>query len=202
MDRYCIIMSGLPASGKSSVAKVLSRHLGIPVIAKDDIKEILFDTVGFESREGKVNLGTASEKLMYYCANLLMDRGQSFILDNNFENSSRIDLESLLERHRYPAITVQMTGDPRMIYQRFIRRNADPMRHTSHIVNLCYPATPESRARERDIDEETYISRYVGRGMNDFTVGQVISVDSSDISQVNIGMVLDEIDTIIEGNDD
>lgn len=40
----------------------------LPVIAKDTIKEQMFDCVGFRSREEKVNLGTASMGIMYYAA--------------------------------------------------------------------------------------------------------------------------------------
>ena len=33
---------------------------GLPALSKDRVKELLFDYVGFQSREGKVNLGVAS----------------------------------------------------------------------------------------------------------------------------------------------
>ena len=78
------------------MAKVMSEKLKLPVISKDTIKERLFDSVGFQSREEKVNLGIASMEIMYYVAGQLMKAGQAFILENNFENSSEQGMKSLL----------------------------------------------------------------------------------------------------------
>jgi len=53
---YCILITGMPASGKSTMAETISERLKLPVISKDKIKELLFDNVGFRSREEKVKL--------------------------------------------------------------------------------------------------------------------------------------------------
>ena len=45
-ERPFIVVSGLPGSGKSSLAKRLSALLNLPVIDKDDILERLFDSKG------------------------------------------------------------------------------------------------------------------------------------------------------------
>ncbi len=52
---YCILVTGIPAAGKSTMAETLAENLKLPVISKDTIKELLFDCVGFRSREEKVN---------------------------------------------------------------------------------------------------------------------------------------------------
>lgn len=76
---YCILVTGIPATGKSTMAETLSERLKLPVISKDTIKELLFDNVGFQSREQKVRLGIASMEIMYYAAGQLMKTGQPFI---------------------------------------------------------------------------------------------------------------------------
>ena len=48
---YCILVTGIPAAGKSTTAEFLAEHFGIPVISKDKIKELMFDDIGFHSRE-------------------------------------------------------------------------------------------------------------------------------------------------------
>jgi len=45
MNRY-VIVSGLPASGKSTLAAALSRALGLPLLDKDDFLEALFESQG------------------------------------------------------------------------------------------------------------------------------------------------------------
>ena len=78
---YCILVTGIPAAGKSTMARVLSERLKLPVISKDTIKERLFDNVGFQSRAEKAKLGIASMEIMYYVAGQLMKTGQPFILE-------------------------------------------------------------------------------------------------------------------------
>ncbi|MEZ4215058.1 MAG: AAA family ATPase [Myxococcota bacterium] len=40
-----VVVTGLPASGKTSVARRLAKRLGLPVFAKDDVKEQLHDAL-------------------------------------------------------------------------------------------------------------------------------------------------------------
>lgn len=69
---YCILVTGIPAAGKSTTAELLSEYFGLPVISKDRIKELMYDDIGFHSREEKVKLGIASMDIMYYMAAQLM----------------------------------------------------------------------------------------------------------------------------------
>ncbi|GAA6408296.1 hypothetical protein K040078D81_24130 [Blautia hominis] len=135
---YCILVSGIPASGKTVLAEYLSASLHIPVVSKDKIKEILFDTIGFRFRTEKVALGTGAMETMYYFAGQMMRTGQPFLLENNFENVSRPGIQSLLEKYGYQAVTVRLTGDYNVLFNRMIERNNSPDRHKGHIVNDYY----------------------------------------------------------------
>ena len=126
---FCILVTGIPAAGKSTMAKFLGEQLQLPVLSKDSIKELLYDTVGFRSRAEKVRLGTAAMDIMYYAAEQLMSCRKAFILENNFEHASREGLTAILYRYGYQAITVTLTGDRETIYRRFLERNQSPDRH-------------------------------------------------------------------------
>lgn len=41
-----VLVNGVPASGKSTVARAIGARLGLPVLALDAVKEVLFDALG------------------------------------------------------------------------------------------------------------------------------------------------------------
>lgn len=186
---YCILVTGIPAAGKSTMAEVMSERLKLPVISKDTIKELLFDNVGFQSRAEKVNLGIASMEIMYYAAGQLMKAGQSFILENNFEYSSEHGIKNLLEKYQYSALTITLTGDYKVIYQRFLERENSPDRHRGHVVNDCYPEKKNNlkTIKEKTISYENFVRGIEQRGFDVFCVdGRQIKVDTTDFSKINM----------------
>ncbi len=170
---YCILVTGIPAAGKSTMAEVMSERLKLPVISKDTIKELLFDNVGFQSRAEKVKLGIASMEIMYYVAGQLMKAGQPFILENNFEYSSEHVIQNLLKKYQYSALTITLTGDYKVIYQRFLERESSPDRHRGHVVNDCYPEKKENNLKTpkaKTISYENFVRGIEQRGFDAFCV--------------------------------
>ncbi len=194
---YCILVTGIPAAGKSTMAEVISKKLNLPVISKDIIKELLFDNVGFQSRAEKVNLGIASMEIMYYAAGQLMKAGQSFILENNFEYSSAYGIKNLIEKYQYSALTITLTGDYSVIYQRFLERESSPDRHRGHIVNDCYPEKKENNLKTlkaKTISYENFVRGIEQRGFDAFCIdGKQIKIDTTDFSKINIEELFSQI---------
>ena len=190
----CILVSGLPATGKSTMAAYLSKQLGIPVFSKDAIKERLFDTLGFSSREEKVRLGVAAMEILYDCARTCLSCGQSVILENNFEDTSREGLATLLAACPCEVITVHMTGDLRAIYARFAQRDQSPERHRGHVVNDCYPEKPGSASAHRTMPYEAFAASMLGRGMDRLPRdGPCVRVDTTDFDKVDRDDVLQSV---------
>ena len=190
----CILVSGLPATGKSTMAAYLSGQLRIPMFSKDAIKERLYDTLGFSSREEKVRLGVAAMEIMYDSARACLSCGQSVILENNFEDASREGLAALLAACPCKVITVHMTGDLRAIYQRFAERDQSPGRHRGHVVNDCYPEKPGSAAAHRTMSYEAFAAGMLGRGMDRLPWdGPCVRVDTTDFDKVDREDVLQSV---------
>lgn len=179
------------------MAEAISEKLKLPVISKDTIKELLFDNVGFQSRAEKVKLGIASMEIMYYVAGQLMKTGQPFILENNFEYSSENGMKSLLEKYQYSALTIILTGDYKVIYQRFLERESSPDRHRGHVVNDCYPEKKENNlktANAKTISYENFVRGIEQRGFDAFYVdGRHIKVDTTDFSKMNMEKLFSQI---------
>src|SRR6185437_3895614 len=81
---YLIIVTGLPATGKSTLARELARRLRVPLIGKDMIKEPLLDMLGAGDSERSRLLSTASFAVLFELARELLARGLSLIVEGNF----------------------------------------------------------------------------------------------------------------------
>lgn len=193
---YCILVAGMPAAGKSTVAGRIAERMKLPLFSKDRIKEQLYDGIGFRSREEKVRLGVVSMEIMYHVAEQLMGAAQPFLLENNFEHSSEAGLKVLLEKYQYPALTILLTGDRDVVYQRFLERDMGAGRHRGHVVNDCYPEK-EGGAQEKKavpLSREDYLRAVETRGFDDFSVGgEQIRVDVTDFSKLDMEALFSRI---------
>lgn len=198
---YCILVGGLPAAGKSHMARWLSRRLGLPMFSKDEIKELLYDSVGFRCRAEKVALGVGALEAMYYAAGRVMDRGGSVILENNFEEASKPGLLALLQAHSCQPVTLLLTGEAEALYSRFLQRDLSPERHRGHVVNTCYPEPPGDCPKYSPISFEQYVAGFTQRGMASFDIGGPrILVDVTDFNQVDYeGVARQVLEILHEG---
>ena len=190
----CILVSGMPASGKSTMAAYLSGALGIPMFSKDAIKERLYDSVGFRSRAEKVQLGVAAMRILYDCARACLSCGQSVILENNFEIASREGLDALVADCPCRVIVVHMTGDLRALYARFAARDRSASRHRGHVVNDCYPEPLGHRQTHATPTFESFADSVASRGMDQLPCeAPCIRVDTTDLEGVDCASVAERI---------
>lgn len=196
---YCLLIGGLPASGKSTLARRLAEELGLPAFSKDDIKERLFDTVGFRSRAEKVALGEGAMEVMYYAAGQVLAAGSSVILENNFETASVPGLRKLLEAHGCQPVTVLLTGNHEAIYRRFVARDQSPGRHRGHVVNTAYPEPEGPRPAYQPVSLEDFVAGFTRRSMEDFDIGGPrLVVDATDPAALDWEGLVRELRGIME----
>lgn len=192
----CILIAGLPATGKSTFADLLSRELGVPCLSKDAIKESLFDTLGFQSRAEKVKLGEAAYRILLDQAESMLKNGLTIALENNFEDSSRAPLMAMLEKTDAKPVTVMFDGDLAAIHARFLKRNQSPERHRGHVVNTRYPEIEP--APYSALPLEAFAAGMEARGYRRFDVGEPrLMVDTTDIDSVHWAEILEWIKTQI-----
>src|SRR5687767_10053733 len=61
-----IIISGAPATGKTTLGKKLSAKYNIPFISKDALKERIFDNLGWSDKAWSLKVSAASHRIMDY----------------------------------------------------------------------------------------------------------------------------------------
>ena len=106
-----IVVSGAPGTGKSTLANRLAEQFALPCLTKDDIKERLFDTLGWSDRAWSQRLGAASNELLLHMAQQMMITQTHFILENAFwAEESRPQWEKLVQRHNYVPLEDSLYG--------------------------------------------------------------------------------------------
>ena len=91
--KYLILVTGLPASGKTTIATHLAEILGWRYVGMDQYKIELYEKYGFSSAEEKKKLGKKSEELMYSELYALLQQGNNVVLDKWIcKDYSKIDV--------------------------------------------------------------------------------------------------------------
>ena len=193
-----IILSGLPASGKSTVARALQGAFPYPILEKDRIKECLFDTLGFQSHEEKRRLDAAAARILLQTAEDILTAGGSVILDNNFDTAAGEALREL-QAHLSPrSVTVLLTADENTLYERYLARDLAHTRHPGHAVSDRYPPLPGD-PEVAPLEREGFAQRYLSRGMGQVNWdGPVLTVDTTDLAALDAAALVAQVRAALE----
>ncbi|HEV7639787.1 MAG TPA: AAA family ATPase [Gaiellaceae bacterium] len=132
-----IVVTGPPGAGKTTIATALQARLGLPLIAKDALKETLGGALGIEGRARSEELGPAVFDLLGLVVRELLEHGVSVIAEGNFRERST--LFSGLPRAEI--VQVHVTATPETLRARLRGRN------NRHPVHYDREAADEVSAR-------------------------------------------------------
>jgi len=129
-----IVVLGPCGAGKTTIARAIAGRYQIPLISRDTIKEMLFDTVGFGDREWSRKLGRASYQLLHFFTEKLLAVGSTFIIESNFEFLSLTEgILRLRKQYNFRVILVRCFAERQTLFGRAIKRDASGERHPGHV---------------------------------------------------------------------
>jgi predicted kinase len=125
-----VLVTGAPATGKSTLADALRRELHLPLLAKDDVKESLTRVAGVPAdREASRVLGGQAMASLYELAAAYLERGVGIVLECNFKRwLSDAALAPLVDLAT--AVDVHCDAPASVVAARYRARIAD--RHAAH----------------------------------------------------------------------
>jgi predicted kinase len=181
-----VIITGAPGTGKTTVGRYVSEQHRLPMISKDAIKEILFDDLGWKTREWSKTLSVASLDLMFHILGVEVAVGRSVVVESNFDPV--YDDERFLNLGRaHPFLPFQIVcqTDPDELKQRYARRAESNERHPGHVDRvLASELDPVALRRTHSL---------LGIG------GSHIKVDTTDFHAIDFDMISQAIMNAQEG---
>jgi predicted kinase len=126
-----LIITGLPGTGKTTLARDLARRHALPLLCKDSIKEPLLDVLG--SDVSSRALSDISFAVMFSIARELLALGESLILEGNFRaGEHEAPLLAALPPDRPMIVQVLCRADEAERRSVLLRRATDASRHAGH----------------------------------------------------------------------
>ena len=188
-----IIIAGMPATGKSTLARKLSDAFGLAILEKDEIKDEMFDTIGFKDRQEKRALDVAANAILLHCTENLLSKGISLIIVNNFDSDMSGRVQDMIDKTGCNCVTVFLNGDPEVLYKRYVERDARHSRHMGHTFIDRYPPL-EGDDVNRSMTREYFRDRFENHGMADFKLkGKRIDLDATHPEQIDVEKLISDI---------
>jgi len=125
-----VIITGLPATGKTTLARELAARYHVPLLAKDVIKEsLLHDTGPVDSARSR-QLSDLSFGMLFAQLRQLADAGIDAIAEGNFRTGQHEAPLRALPAARIVQVLCRIEEEERV--QRIAARSRDPARHPGH----------------------------------------------------------------------
>lgn len=145
----------------------------MPAICKDDIKESLFDSLGYESPEKVEQLEVATYDLLFYMAHTMLKASTSIIIESDVQptfNEKRIN--RLRQACDFRVLQIACRTDGEALIKRFKNR-----------MNTQHPGHYEQYYLDTSVEFRESLQKGYGRTLD--LDGEVIIVDTTDFAKVD-----------------
>lgn len=148
MQPTLIIFTGLPGTGKTTLSRKIAHILGLPLIAKDDIKEIMYDEIGWSDKAFSAKLAHATFGIMDYISEQHLKNGLSLMLESNYSPKLASEkFQAWQKEYDCTIIQIVCRTETRVLAHRYFERQHTD-RHPGHNDNGD-PVSYEANFKQR-----------------------------------------------------
>jgi predicted kinase len=164
-----IYILGLPATGKSTLAKKLSVELNLPLISKDELKIILFDVYGWAGREESMQAGRVSYDIIDYILEEQLRVGNTLIVESTPPKFAADKFKGWQVKYGARYVQIYCDAEANIIRERFKARILADERHVSGV---------EGKAGLKNLEA------LISQGFVPIDVeGEIIKIDTTDFAR-------------------
>jgi predicted kinase len=181
------VITGPPCAGKTTIARHVAERFTLPWMGKDMVKELLFDTLGWQDREWSKKLSWASVVVLFRFVEAQVAARRSCIVESNFKAEfDTVRFQDLRKRYDFDLVQVECLCDGQVLFERFKRRAESGGRHPGHLDHANYDEFREMLLRGRS--EPLKIG------------GRRVEIDTTDFEAIDYQALLAEITQALDGN--
>lgn len=129
----CIVVSGPPCAGKSTLATALAARFRWPLFCKDLYKERVFRHLGGRDREWSRRVSLLAWDLLLCEAASTLAHGHDCVLEGNFRAPQAAVVTALAAVPGAHFAEVHCVAAPAVLIERYRRRALDGTRHPGHV---------------------------------------------------------------------
>lgn len=179
-----VLVSGPPASGKTTLATILAERYTLPLFAKDTFKEMMYDNAEeLPSLARSRFMGKCSIDTLQIITRQLLAHNISHILEANFDATLFTPVLRAVAQHTpFGCVQVQMRCEGNILTERFIHRAATGGVHPGHQALQYIAMLRETLAK--------------GRGEIYDIPSDVVWIDTTDLTRVDYTPVFTTIESL------
>ena len=127
-----IVVTGPPATGKTTVGEELARRLRVPFISKDLLKETLYDVFGYGD-ELEEKLDRAALALVFTVVETQLEAGVSVVAESNFDaDTDTAPFRRIVREHEVRLVQIHCRASTDAVLRAFAERAESGRRHPGH----------------------------------------------------------------------
>ena len=171
----------------------------IKLVSPDDIREKLFDCVGFDNLAEKARLTDQAWDEYYAELALVMQEGGYVMSDYPFSYKQKSKLQAMTERYGYRILTIRLKASLKILFHRQRARDLDLSRHRGHIFSYYHKNDPEpDRSTADDLDSfEVFRARCMDRNYMDFEMGELLEIDVTNFQTADYPKALKQVKELL-----
>lgn len=128
-----LIITGAPATGKTTIFETFVENSDVIGISKDTFKELMFDSMGKVDLDLSKKLGIASYNLLFNLIENFASSDKNIIVEANFRpRFDEVTLRELVKKYDIDVLQILCEASPETVLTRLKDRKNNGARHDNH----------------------------------------------------------------------